>query len=91
MSGYDDHGQADVAETEARIGAAIEARDTDAAIRAGLADDGLILAGYCPAHREACETYGRDFGPFFGCADCAKPDGYDLQNQYHLAASNREG
>lgn len=39
---------------------------------------------YCETHAAACESLGRDFGPFPGCRDCPKPDGFDLRTQPHL-------
>jgi len=42
------------------------------------------MSDYCPVHVNICEKYGRDFGPFPGCADCEKPDGFDLRTQFHL-------
>lgn len=44
-------------------------------------------AGYCPAHAEACEKWGRDFGPFPGCPNCPRPALFDLKTQPHLLAA----
>jgi hypothetical protein len=41
-------------------------------------------ADYCAAHTQACEQWGRDFGPFLGCAACPKPAGFDPKTQPHL-------
>lgn len=47
----------------------------------------MIDPNYCPDHAAACKQWGRDFGPFPGCAACPKPDDFDITTQPHLLAA----
>lgn len=48
--------------------------------------------GYCAAHAAAAAKYGWPFVPFRfpGCADCAKPDDFDVKTQPHLSAAAKD-